>query len=71
MVDLRAPRVPISYSLAGAADATGYSVRTIERAIKAGEITSRYANSSPVIPHDELFAWVQSLPVDKPEKATP
>ena len=66
MSDLRAPRAPLSYSIAGAAEATGYSERTIHLAIAAGDIQRRYATSKPVILASDLRDWLESLPTEKP-----
>jgi hypothetical protein len=57
----------IAYTILEAAQAVGYSDWVIKKAIAAGDITPRYANSKPIIPHTELVAWVESLPVDKPQ----
>jgi len=56
----------VSYSLDGAAVAMGQSRKTIDRAIKAGDLTPRYVNSKAVILHSDLVAWIETAPVDKP-----
>lgn len=62
-------RIPISYSYEGAAEAIGQSVDTIKAEVRKGNLTPRYPNSKPLIGHDELFEWFNSLPVDKPGSA--
>lgn len=57
----------LAYSLDEAAEEVGYSRRVIQMAIAKGDITPRFANSKPIISHAELEAWVESLPVDKPQ----
>jgi len=63
---LRATPQPLSYSLAGAALATGMSESSLGRIIKAGDLTVRYPNTSPVILAAELQAYLESLPFEKP-----
>lgn len=54
----------ISYNIDGAAQATGYSADVIRRAIRAGEIPTRYPEidgrklSRPVILAADLTAWL-------------
>lgn len=58
---------PIGYSMAGAARSLGHeSISAIRKAIDRGDLTPRYANARPIILHDDLMAWVRSLPVDRP-----
>lgn len=64
MVRQAAPN-PIAYSLDGAATAVGVSLDTIKRAIAAGDLTRRYPNSKPIILHEDLFEWAQTLPVER------
>lgn len=56
----------IAYSLEEAADNVGYSLSVIKRAIRAGEIIPRFANTKPVILHSDLVEWAEALPLDKP-----
>lgn len=56
----------LAYSLPEAAEATGYSERVISRAIADHKLIARYANTKPVIKADDLAAWIDSLPVEKP-----
>lgn len=60
---------PISYNLRGAAEATGLSPSTLERAIKAGRLRAKKSGKdedgnpigSYVITADELRSYVKSL----------
>ncbi|MFF1828974.1 hypothetical protein [Paenarthrobacter sp. NPDC058040] len=56
----------LAYSFEEAAVATGYSIDTIRRAVRANGLVARYANSKPVILTDELNEWLQSLPTERP-----
>jgi hypothetical protein len=58
----------LAYSIEEAAEATGYSTDTIRRAIRANELTARYANTKPVILAGELGEWLQALPVEPPKR---
>ena len=60
---------PISYRIPEAAAAVGVSEWTLNEALKRGDITRRYPDSRPLIGHDDLVAWFESLPVDKPGSA--
>lgn len=66
MSAVRAAAAPLAYTIEDAAIAAGVSKSTLNRAIANGDITRRYPNSKPVIMADELAAWLESLPVDKP-----
>lgn len=57
----------LSYTYDEAAEATGYSERTIRDAVRNHDLTASYANSKPVIRRQELEDWLQSLPNEKPE----
>lgn len=57
---------PLAYTIEDAATAAGVSKSTLNRAIASGDLTRRYPNSKPVIMADELAAWLESLPLDKP-----
>lgn len=65
---------PVSYDLAGASVATGYSERTISDAIKAGSLVAKTLTgkrgSKWVIRHVDLEAWVDSLPTWTPQSKT-
>lgn len=59
----------ISYSVKGAAEATGLSDTVIRLAINSGDLAARYPNTKAIIEHHELERWVQSMPTEKPERA--
>lgn len=52
----------LSYSRESLADATGFSVDTIQKAYKRGELTYSYFGTKPVILRDEALRWLRSLP---------
>jgi hypothetical protein len=54
----------LAYSLKEAAEATGYSVRTLQIAIRRHDLLARYANTKPIILADELEDWLRSLPTE-------
>ena len=56
----------LAYSLEEAETATGYSQRTLRRAIAENQLVARYANSKPVITAEELTNWLNSLPTEAP-----
>lgn len=58
----------LAYSIAEAAEATGYSPDTIRRAIQSNDLIARYANRKPVVPVAELQAWLDSRPTTAPKK---
>ncbi|MGY4642817.1 hypothetical protein [Cellulomonas sp. URHB0016] len=59
------PLAVVSYSIDGAAAATGMSADVIRRAIRAGDIIAHYPTSKPLILADELRAWVERAPTEK------
>lgn len=58
----------LAYSPADAAEAVGVSERTILRAITAGDLVARYIGKSPRIPVDDLRAWFDALPTERPKR---
>ena len=58
----------LAFNFDEAAEAVGYSVDTIRRAVRNHELTARYANSKPIILASELESWLESLPTDAPGK---
>lgn len=56
----------IAYNLEEAAAQVGYSTRTIQYAIKNGDLIAGYANSKPIISHKALEEWIESLPTEAP-----
>lgn len=63
MASLGTP-APLAYTIEDAATACGYSRETIRRAINAGDLTRRYANSKPVILSEDLLGWLRTLPIE-------
>lgn len=60
----------VSTDLDGAADATGYSKTTIREAMDAGELVAHYSGIKPVIRAVDLDAWIESLPTERPKRAS-
>lgn len=57
---------PIAYRLEDAATATGFSVRTLRRAIADGELDLHYVRGhSPRLLADELRAWIAGSPTER------
>lgn len=59
----------IAYTLEDAAAQSNCSVNTLRQAVADGKLTARYANTTEVIRHEDLFAWVDQLPT-KPNLVT-
>lgn len=55
----------LAYTLTEAAEATGYSERTIRRAIAESRLVAKYENSKPVIMTRDLEAWLEALPSER------
>ena len=55
----------VSYSLREAAEATGVSVDTIKRAIRAGNLVPRYPTSHGVLLEAELRLWIENSPTER------
>lgn len=58
----------LAFNFEEAAEATGYSVDTIRRAVRNSELTARYANSKPIILVGELNEWLSALPSEAPKR---
>lgn len=58
----------LAFNFEEAAEATGYSVDTIRRAVRNSELTARYANSKPVVLVTELNEWLNALPTETPKR---
>lgn len=58
----------ISYSAQGAADQTGLSVSYIREAHRDGDLKGRYAGTKLILEHDDLKAWIESLPTERPSR---
>ena len=56
----------LAYSYRDAAEALSISIRTIQRAAERGELAVKYVGTKPVIPAEELQAWLGSLPSEAP-----
>lgn len=62
---MNAPIAPVSYDIATAAPASGYSEDQIRRAVRAGDLPIHYPNvngrqlAKGVILADDLRAWVE------------
>jgi hypothetical protein len=62
----------IAYSLPDAARIAGVSRTRIFDAVRRGELTIRKAGRSSIVTHDDLLAWIKSLPVKgKPANTDP
>lgn len=55
---------PVAYSMADAAQATGVSVETLRRAVRANHLVPNYVGRKPIFRVDELQRWVRSLSDD-------
>lgn len=55
----------LAYSVAEAAEATGYSPTTIRQAIKSRTLIARYRNSKPVVMAEDLNAWLEDAPTER------
>ncbi|MFP3580001.1 hypothetical protein SB659_10510 [Arthrobacter sp. SIMBA_036] len=49
-----------------AAEASGYSVRTLKQAVYDGNLLARYANTKGVIRVEDLAKWLDDLPAESP-----
>lgn len=49
-----------------AAEACGYSVRTLKYQVAQGNLMARYANSKGVIRVEDLAQWLGDLPAEAP-----
>lgn len=55
----------ISFSVDGAAEATGISATTIRAVIRSGDLPARYYGPKTLILANDLFEWVDGLPDEK------
>ncbi|MCA0332280.1 MAG: helix-turn-helix domain-containing protein [Actinobacteria bacterium] len=55
----------ISLNTKQAAEATGVSQKTIENAIRRGELIAHYPTSRPLVLLEDLDAWVRSAPTER------
>lgn len=56
----------VSFDMAGAALATGLSEKSLDRAIAVGDLPARWFGRKKLVLAPDLFAWVDSLPDEKP-----
>lgn len=63
---IRAPRVPLAYNYADAADSIGISVSQLDQLVRQGDLAPVYVNSKPIFPAPELLAWIATLPAERP-----
>ena len=68
MAAARTTPAPLAYTKADAAAAIGISVRSLDRAIKAGDLNVQYVGHKPVIVATELQSYVDNLPYARPEE---
>ena len=57
----------LAYTFAEAAEATGYSIDVIRRAVRTKDLPAKYGTARPVIRHEDLVAWVDAMP-DEPKR---
>lgn len=55
----------IAYTLAGAAEATGLSERSIADAIRRGDLVAHYPTKRPQILAEDLRAWIEAAPTER------
>jgi hypothetical protein len=55
----------VSLNTEAAATATGLSQRSIENAIRRGELIAHYPTSRPLVLLEDLDAWVRSAPTER------
>lgn len=60
--------IKLALSIEEAAEASGYSVDTIRRAIRNNSLIARYANTKPVVLVSELQDWLESLATESPSR---
>ncbi|GAP54008.1 hypothetical protein AHiyo6_05730 [Arthrobacter sp. Hiyo6] len=54
----------IAYTVAEAAIRVGVSARLLRTQIDKNYLLARYVNSKPIIAHDDLVSWLNSLPTE-------
>lgn len=57
-----------AYNYLEAAEEVGYSERTMKEEAARDRLVVRYANSKPIIMHEDLMAWLRSLPTERPKQ---
>lgn len=58
----------LAYTVAEAAAAAGVGTKTIYAAIRSGDLDHRWLTAQKLlIPRAGLLAWIETLPLDRPE----
>lgn len=52
----------LAYTVEEAAARVGCSTDMLRAHMRQNYLTAKYVNSKPIIPHDELVAWLEALP---------
>lgn len=60
----------LAYSIAEFAELTSLGETTIREAISSRALIASYPNSKPIITDAEGRRWLESLPVEKPSRAS-
>ena len=60
----------VSYNVDAAAKATGIGVSRIKEAMANGDLVAHYNGVRPVIRAVDLDEWIESLPTERPERAS-
>lgn len=58
----------LAYTYEEAGAQFGHSAAFVEKLVREGKITPVYPSSRPVITHEELEAYIASLPIEPPRK---
>lgn len=58
----------LAFTFEEAAEATGYSIRTLKQHAADGKLSVRYANTKGVIRHEDLAEWLDALPAEQPAR---
>jgi hypothetical protein len=60
----------LAYTYEEAGAQFGHSAAFVEKLVRDGVLTPVYPSSRPVITHEELEAYIASLPIEKPTRRT-
>ena len=55
----------MAYDLENAAAQVGLSARTLDKAIRSGELVAHRSGAKKLILHKDLEAWIESLPTER------
>jgi excisionase family DNA binding protein len=58
----------LAFTYEEAGEAVGVSAQSLRRAVANHELVVRYIGTKPVIPADELKAWLDQRPTEAPGK---